>query len=216
MRLSLLHLSTKEVSPTSNHMLKPLLALGYASFLILAMPGRVVADEPVIDVPASAPVTSAAVPAASAGSTTDNSQSNDSTLPPDNTQASAASQVPGTPLLPQQAANPYSPFTLTPSTLNAQSPQITTPSLYTTGTNDISQVATNAALLQAFSTQTTPGFVSSEQEGGYSHPPIERIRLGPIDLKTALISSIVADDDIRGTTGQGSDQDQGKEGRCHL
>jgi hypothetical protein len=191
---------------------KPLLALGYVSFLILVTLGRLAADEPAANESSGVPVT-APEPATPAGSAADNSPSDEGTLPPDNSRGTTNSQVvPDTPLLPQQPGNFYSPFATNPTTLNAQSPQITTPGLYTTGTRDVSQVATNTGLFQAFSDQSNPGFMSSEQEGGYSHPPIERIRLGPIDLKAALVTSIVSDDNIRpGGQGSGSGQNQGKE-----
>jgi hypothetical protein len=125
--------------------------------------------------------------------------------PPPNT------PVPNTPLLPQQAGNPYTPFTSTSPLSPAQSPQITTPQLYTTGLTDVSQIATNTGLRQAFSEQpSSTGFLSEEQEGGYSYPPIERIRLGPVDLKAAVVSSIVNDDNLRtGSTSGGTTQGRG-------
>jgi hypothetical protein len=209
MRLSRHHFASKIVFSADACFLAPLLSLGLAWLLVGASSARLWADDPEVDVPASAPVTSTAVPAANAAdASTDNSQfnpqSDQGTLPPDNTQPSQEPQVPNIPLLPAQAANPYQPFSLTPTTLNAQAPQITSPSLYTTGTNDISQVSTNTALLNAFSTPSIPGFTSSEQEGGYSHPPIERILLGPIEMKAALVTNAVYDDNLFGSNGQNS------------
>jgi hypothetical protein len=144
--------------------------VGYGSLLILATLGNLVADEPPSPVvaPNAAPLS-------------------------DNSQAPVNPQVPNTPLLPQQGSNPYLPFSSSSS--NAQSPQLMTPVLYTTGTNDLSQVATNAALTQAFSEQATAGFLS-EPGIGYSHGPIERIRLGPFDLKLALTMNVVSDDNL--------------------
>ena len=116
-------------------------------------------------------------------------------------------QVPNTPLLPQYPGNAFTPFSTTSALSTAQSPQITSPQLYTTGTHDLSQIAANTGLRQAFSDQpSTSGFLSNEQEGGYSYPPIERIRLGPVDLKAALVTSMVYDDNLRindGTTTNG-------------
>ena len=71
------------------------------------------------------------------------------------------------------------------------------PALYTTGTNDLSQIATQAALTQAFSQQAPSGFYS-EPGMDYSHGPIERIRLGPFDLKSAIVMNVVSDDNLGG------------------
>ncbi len=154
----------------------------------------------------------------STGSGSDNSQSQDNSQNRDNSQgggnspsltnpaAPGTSQVPNTPLLPQQAANPYQPFS-SASSADGQSPQLTTPSLFTTGTNDVSQIATNAALASAFSQQPVSGFLS-ETGAGYSHPPIERILLGPFDLKAAINFTVVSDDNIQG--GGGGAPGQGK------
>jgi len=110
-------------------------------------------------------------------------------------------------LIPQQGANFYVPFSSTSGTSNEQSPQITSPNLYATGANDLSQVATNASLAQAFGQQPASGFMS-EPGIGYSHPPIERIRLGPFDLKAALSMNVVSDDNLRrGEMGQGKISD---------
>lgn len=179
---------------------KALLALGYGSFLILATLGRLVADEPAS--PAGAPDAGSlpTTPAAPADSpVADNSQ------PPDQSQAPAnpQDQGPNTPLLPQQGGNPNSPYSS--SSTNPQSPQITAPSLYLTGANNLSQVTTNAALSQAFSQQGAAGF-TSEEGASYTYPPIERIRLGPIDLKAALTMNVVSDDNLRA-----GGQTQGKE-----
>src|ERR1019366_9590319 len=127
--------TTKRGYPTIFYLPKPLFMVGYGSLLILATLGNLVADEPPSPVvaPNAAPLS-------------------------DNSQAPVNPQVPNTPLLPQQGSNPYLPFSSSSS--NAQSPQLMTPVLYTTGTNDLSQVATNAALTQAFSEQATAGFLS--------------------------------------------------------
>ncbi|HEV3271493.1 MAG TPA: outer membrane beta-barrel protein [Candidatus Methylacidiphilales bacterium] len=159
------------------HLSKPLIGLGYSGLLMLAALGNVVADEP----------SSPAAP--------DDSQTSDSSQNPPN------SPVPNTPLLPQQAANPYQPFSS--STSNIQSPQLTAPSLYTTGVNDVSQIAVNNALVQAFSQQPASGFLS-EQGASYSQPPIDRIRLGPFDLKATLLMNVVSDDNILATGGNGT------------
>jgi len=191
---------------------KPLLRFGYAGLLILATLGNLTAD----DLPA--PVTPANAeplpnpPANPANtSTTDNSQnSNNSQTPnnnsqtPDNTQTSENSQTPtnpqdaNTPLLPLPAANAYTPISSTGST--AQSSPLTEPLLNSTGAYDLSQVATSAALLQAFSQQEAAGFWS-EPGMGYSYGPIERIRLGPFNLKFALTMDVVSDDNLLASEG---------------
>jgi len=155
------------------------------------MLGNLVADD--LSAPMGAP--NAEAPPINPAAPAD-SQASDNSQAPDNSQTSANSQVPNTPLLPQQGANPYLPFSLTPtSTSNTQSPQITAPSLYTTGMNNVSQIATSAALTQAFSEQAVSGFLS-EPGFGYSHPPIEQIRLGPFDLKAAVTTNVVSDDNL--------------------
>jgi hypothetical protein len=190
MRLNRPYLSTtKRGAPAILNLTKPLLALGYGGLLILALLGNLVADDQ----------TDQTTPAVSpnAGTLPDDS------TPPDNSQAPVNPQMPATPLLPQQGVNPYLPFSTSPaSAANTQSPQLTAPSLYTTGTNDLSQIATTAALTQAFSQQTASGFYS-EPGMSYSYPPIERIRLGPFDLKAALSTNLVSDDNLRtGSQGQ--------------
>ena len=116
---------------------------------------------------------------------------------PDNSVTPNTSQAPYTPLIPQQQANPYAPYpTSAITTSGAQSPQIISPSLYTTGTNDLSLVSTNNALTQAFS-QEGSSDIMSDQALAYSHPPIERLRLGPFDLKAALVTNVTYDDNLR-------------------
>jgi len=78
-----------------------------------------------------------------------------------------------------------------------------------TGSRDLSQIGASDALTQAFSQQATTGF-ASESGAGYSHAPIERILLGPFDLKSVLLMNVVNDDNLdAGETGQGQGQ-QGK------
>lgn len=150
--------------------------------------------------PANTPVTDTT----QATSTSQTPNNNSQNQTPDNSQSQAAvpagqgaqtgngTQAPVVPLLPQPGTGPY-PFSS--SATEPQSSQITAPSLYTTGAYDLSQVATTAALLQAFSQQVGTGFLS-EGGVGYSYGPIERIRLGPFDLKFALASTVVSDDNI--------------------
>lgn len=196
MRSNRHHLSTKREGSTIFYLPKPLLTFGYGSLLILATLGNLVADQPPspVGAPDAEPLPdTSAVPA--------NSQTPDNSQAPDNSQTPVNPQGPNNPLLPQPVSNLYLP--LSSSSSNVQSPQITTPSLYITGVNNVSQVATNAALTQAFSQQTASGFYS-EQGMSYSNPPIEQIRLGPVDLKAAISTNVVSDDNLRtGQTGEG-------------
>lgn len=190
MRLNRPYLSTtNRRAPAIFNLTKPLLAWGFGGLLTLALLGNLVADDQ----------TDQTTPAVSpnAGTLPDDS------TPPDSSQAPVNPQMPVTPLLPQQGVNPYLPFSSSPaSAANTQSPQLTAPTLYTTGTNDLSQIATTAALTQAFSQSSASGFYS-EPGMSYSYPPIERIRLGPFDLKAALSTNLISDDNIRtGTQGQ--------------
>jgi hypothetical protein len=159
--------------------------------LILATLGNLVADE--LGSPVGTP-NAAPLPA--------NSQPPDSSQAPDNGwQAPINPQASVTPLLPlQQAGNPNLP--LSSSAWNTQSSQLTAPNLYTTGANNLSQIATNTALTQAFSEQAVSGFLS-EQGISYSHAPIERVRLGPFDLKAALSVNLVSDDNLLAGGGSG-------------
>jgi hypothetical protein len=105
-----------------------------------------------------------------------------------------------------QLGNPISPFTS--SSTNPQSPQLTQPGLYLTGNRDVSQVSTSNALASAFSNNAVD--LSSGDAGmNYEHPPIERIKLGPFDLKAALVSNATYDDNVRtnGTNGDGKKGD---------
>ena len=186
---------------------KHLLRFGYVSLMILATLGNLVADEP--PAPAAAadadplstgpgtlgnPQTTDNSQAADNSQTPDNSQSPDNSQAPDKSQTPANSQVPNTPLLPQQGINASSPFSS--STSNGQSSQLTAPALYATGANDLSQIATHAALTQAFSQQAAAGF-SAEPGMSYLYGPINRIRLGPFDLKVALSMNVVSDDNLK-------------------
>jgi len=209
MRSNRYHLSTtKREGATILYLPKPLLAFGYVSLLILSTLGNLVADEPPSPevAPNAEPLPDTTTTPANSQST-DNTQTPDNSQNPDNSQAPVNSQSLNTPLLPQQGANAYLPFSSAAPTSYTQSPQITTPSLYTTGVNNVSQVATNAALTQAFSQQAASG-IYSEQGMSYSYPPIEQIRLGPFDLKAAVAMNVVSDDNLRtGETGEGKVSD---------
>jgi len=137
-----------------------------------------------------------AVPADSSDSS--DTQNPPNLLAPDNSQSPSSTQSPNVPLLPQQGGNPNSPFSV--NSTNPQSSQITAPTLYLTGSNDLSQIATNAGLAQAFTQQPGASGFYSEEGVDYEHGPIERIRLGPFDLKTALLFSVISDDDLRTNT----------------
>jgi len=190
MRSKHLHLSTtKRGDPTILYLSKPLLRFGCGGLLILATLGNLGADE--LGSPEGAP-NAAPLPA--------DSQASDNSPAPDNGwQAPINPQASNTPLLPQQqAGNPNLP--LSSSAWNTQSSQLTAPSLYTTGANNLSQIATNTALTQAFSEQAVSGFLS-EPGIGYSHAPIERVRLGPFDLKAALSVNLVSDDNLMASGG---------------
>jgi len=206
MRLNRPHISTpKEAEPRFISPRKPLLAFGYGCllivgpFLIAATPNNLIGQEPFAPVgaPNAGPIADSPV----VSQTSDNSQTPDNSQAPNNSQTSPNPQVPNTPLLPQQGANPYLPFSTSPTSIsNTQSPQITSPTLYMTGVNDLSQIATNAALSQAFSEQPISGFLS-EPGLGYSYPPIERIRLGPFDVKAAVSTNLIVDDNIQASPG---------------
>ncbi len=149
--------------------------------------------------PANTPVTPAQpastsqTPDNSQNQTQNNSQSQDaSQTGTQGTPSANGTQSQVVPLLPQPGTGPY-PFSS--SATEPQSSQITSPSLYNTGAYDLSQVATTSALLQAFSQQVGTGFLS-EGGAGYSYGPIQRIRLGPFDLKFALATTVVSDDNI--------------------
>jgi hypothetical protein len=189
------HLSTTErEGGIIFYLPKPLLRFGYGSLLILAALGNLVADDQ--SSPAGTPTANGGPPPANS-QTPDNSQNPDNTQSPDNSQTPANSQVPNTPLIPQQGPNPYLlPYSASSSSSNIQSPQLTAPGLYTTGASNLSQIAANAALTQAFSQEAAAGFLS-EPEAGYSYPPIERIRLGPFDLKSAISVNAISDDNLR-------------------
>jgi hypothetical protein len=115
-------------------------------------------------------------------------------------QNAANDQGPNTPLLPYQGGNPNSPYSN--SSTYPQSSQLTAPTLYITGANDLSQISTNAALSQAFSQQQALESSYMEMGMDYEHAPIERIRIGPLDLKSALVLSVISDDNLRTGTGQ--------------
>jgi hypothetical protein len=203
MRSNRHHLSTtKRGGAIISYLPKPLLRFGYGSLLILAAFGNLVADDQSSSATAAngGPLPdNPAVPVPANSQTPDNSQNPDNSQSPDNSQTPANPQIPNTPLLPQQGPNPYLlPYS---SSSNNQSPQLTAPSLYTTGANNVSQIATNASLTQAFSQQGASGFYS-EAGGSYSYPPIERVRLGPLDLRSSLSMNVVSDDNLMANSGQ--------------
>jgi hypothetical protein len=181
--------------------------LGCGLAFVLATQVLVQADEPAASSgePATGPL-----PTTSGAPTTPADSSDNSSNPqaPVNLEPNAASQNPinsqgpEVPLLPQQGVNPNSPFST--SSTNPQSPLITNPTLFVTGQNNLTQISANAGLTQAFtSTPNGEGFYS-EPGVDYTHGPIERIRIGPFDLKTALTLDVISDDNLRtGQEGQG-------------
>ena len=144
---------------------------------------------------------SPASPANPAGSDTsqnnDNSASQNSdntatTTPAPNTPGPGNTVNPNSPLLPNQALN-TSPLYSSPGANGGQQSQLSAPALYNTGAFDLSQISANNALAQAF---TQSGMVSSEQNPGEETSPLDRIRVGPVDLRTALNFTVVGDDNI--------------------
>jgi hypothetical protein len=113
---------------------------------------------------------------------------NSGTLPDSTTTTPGTVNLQATdvPLLPQQPSNPALQQNV--GTGNTQSAQITAPSLYTTGTYDLSQIASGAALEQAFA----PAQNSTTLPTG----PLNPLRLGPFDLKGSMNVAVVADDNI--------------------
>jgi hypothetical protein len=106
--------------------------------------------------------------------------------------------APNSPLIPQLGASPYTPLN---GYAQNQPTQNSTPALYNTGAFNLSQVAINNALQQAYGLGAASGF-SSDEGMSYSHPLIERVRLGPFDLKASVTTAVVSDDNL--TAGQGS------------
>jgi len=205
---------------------KPLRTIGYGGALLLTVLGNLPADEP-SDVPASStPSLIDSSPGAVASpqmpddtqplapygtpQTQYNTQNSNNQQNPDNTQQqpnngqTLINPTPTTPLLPQQAINPYLPFSSNYSATGNQPPQVTAPNLYTVGTYNVSQIATTSALSQAFTEGGGAGGFDNEPGMTYSHPPIERIRIGPLDLKAALATNVVNDDNVNGGGGNGS------------
>jgi hypothetical protein len=183
--------TTKRGDSTILYLSKPLLRFGWGGLLILATFGNLVADE--LGSPVGTP-NAAPLP-------TDSPAPDNSAAPDNGWQAPINPQASVTPLLPQQQAGNAN-LPLSSSAWNTQSSQLTAPNLYTTGANNLSQVSTNSALTQAFSDQAVSGFLS-EPGIGYSHAPIERVRLGPFDLKAALSINLVSDDNLSASGGSG-------------
>jgi hypothetical protein len=168
---------------------------------MLVSPGNALAQDQTV--PATAPTSppaDASTPAAPADAPpADHSEDVSRAQVPDATQSPANPQPTNIPLFPAQLGNPVSPYSS--SSVSPQSPQITSPNLYVTGSRDLSQVSTNNALTQAFSQGGIGSGFYGDTGMNYEHPPIERIRLGPFDLESALVVTAVADDDLR-TGGQ--------------
>jgi hypothetical protein len=192
-----------------------LLSMASASSAIAQDQGTVPANSPTTssttspeESPAPADAVNPAALPVDSSVTTDPSQISRAQVPGLN-QNPANPQPTNIPQFPLQFGNPVSPYTSTSS--NPQSPQITAPSLYVTGTNDISQIATSQALSQAFGQPGLGAGFYGDTGVDYEHAPIERLRLGPIDLKAAAVMGVVADDNVRSgnvsSTGKRSDID---------
>jgi hypothetical protein len=225
MRLNRQSVSTKKREDAAIlHLPKLLLGPWCASFLMWAMPGNLVAQDltpPAAASDAQPPPDNSTTPVNPQSS--DNSQTTDNTQSTDNTKTQTSNtsqnpntqQTPGTPqapsniqtpgnppvingpLLPQQGISTYSP--LYASGANAQSSPLTTPVLNATGAYDLSQIATNAALLQAFGEQAAGGGYTPESEQPVG--PINRILLGPFNLKVALTMNVLSDDNLTASAG---------------
>jgi len=209
MRLNGNHLSTtKRKAPKIPYSSKPLVAMGFAGLTVLAWPGHLVGQ-----------VTTAPAPSLPADSPGVAGNSPDQNPPDQNSQDQSRAQVPGVsqspinppgtniPSFPLQPGNPISPYSS--SSANPQSPQLTAPSLYLTGANDLSQIGTSNALSQAFSQVGAGGFYNEsilETEA----PPIERLRLGPFDLKAAVVTNVTGDDNLRTGSGASGGSDGSK------
>jgi hypothetical protein len=145
-----------------------------------------------------------ATPANAAGSSSDqNSQNSDNSTSQNsdntgnnpsapNTPGPGDTVNPNSPLLPSQALN-TSPLYSSPVANAGQPSQLSAPALYNTGAFSLSQVSANSALAQAFM-QT--GEVSYENGMAEGPGPMDRIKIGPVDLKTNLNFSVVSDDNI--------------------
>ncbi len=143
--------------------------------------------------------------------TSDNSQSNNNNSQAnDNSQNNGTSPgpavpptplnptgAPNTPLIPQLTTSPYTPLN---GYSENQPTQNSTPLLYNTGAFNLSQVATNNALQQAYGLGATEGF-SAEEGMSYSHPLFERLRLGPFDMKASVTTAVVSDDNLTANQG---------------
>jgi hypothetical protein len=215
--------STKHEGSMIFYIPKPILRFGYASFLLLAVIGHAAAQqvpssqvgaEPLPDNPQGSGTTDNSQNSGnsqnnSQNNSQDNSQDNGNGNGNGNSQARTGSQNPDnpsagtTPVIPQAVGSPYAPLSFN---ADGQPTQYTTnPALYTTGSFDVSQIATSEALTRAFGGTSTGLF--ADQGPSFSNPPIERIRLGPFDLKSAVTMTLVEDDNIQG--GQGTTSSNG-------
>jgi hypothetical protein len=183
MRSRNLHLSTTIREDRANFCFgKPLRGLAYGLFITMSACGNLLAvDQPT---PENAP---------DAGALPDNSDSSNpesnNGASPNPVQPAYVPPAPINPLLPVQGPGTASGFNG-----SSQSPVLATPALYATGANDLGQIATNAALSTAFS----QGLISASGEPlvDTGRGPIDRIRLGPLTVRTALAVNLVNDDNI--------------------
>ncbi len=218
MRLNGNHLSTTRQNAKSMPApFNSLVAIGLAGLIILAWPGHLAAQVTTPPPPADSTDTTGNPPDQNAPDQNPANPNSPDQNPADQSRAQVptVSQSPFNPpnttipQFPAAPANPISPYTS--SSANPQSPQLTAPSLYVTGANDLSQIGTTSALSQAFSEVGASGFYNEpilENEA----PPIERIRLGPFDLKAAVVTSVVGDDNLRTGDGPSGGADGGSKG----
>jgi len=200
------------------HPSKSLVRVGFGVFLALATASSLLAQEmPSSQVGDNSPAiqggsqSSTANNSSQSSDTSGNSQPDNNTPNSDNTPNNGTRQgpavpptplnptgAPNTPIIPQLGASPYTSLN---GYSQSQPNQSSTPLLYNTGAFNLSQVATNNALQQAYGLGATEGF-SAEEGMSFSHPLFDRIRLGPFDLKAAVTTSVVSDNNL--TASQGS------------
>jgi Putative beta-barrel porin 2 len=150
--------------------------------------------------PANTPVTpNSPAPDNSQSQKQNNPQAPDASQVGFNPQAANGTQSQIVPLLPQTGSGTY---TFSPTSTEPQSSLITSPALHNTGMYDLSQVASEASLLQAF------GSPVASLQNPDAYGPIQRIRLGPVDLKFNLSMAVVNDDNI--LAGQSSNGEKPK------
>jgi hypothetical protein len=194
---------TEQKDPRIFYLAKSLRGMGLSMLLILSS-FRILGAQEVpapADAPNAEPLPGSPAAANNAGNpnnsgNTDNTGGALGTSPDSGDVNSSTPYNPSTLYTPAGLYSPLLPQTAPNSLSGNQAPQLTTPSLFLTGSNDVSQIATRNALSQAFSEDSALGFYS-ESGMDYSHGPFGLILLGPLTLRTTLSTSIVSDDNLR-------------------